>query len=358
MKYIMTLAFQLVLTLSLLGQKNVLIEKFTNIYCGSCPNAHLIIKDLLDQYPNAIWVNHHKPIDFDVNKLVNDNSVVLWEDFNVVGVPTAMIDRVAFGNSVARGSSAWRSSIEAQNQLEPVMSIEIKNVTFDIDSRTFDFDVESVFSQIPDDGDYRISVMMIEDGVYEKQHSYFNQVVGHPLEGRGDIIWDYVHSNVVRTILDEPWGTAGIIPQSPSVGESYAKGYSYTVPDEYKVHRFKIVAMVSHYGQLDITNAQVLNAVEVDTRELDLLLSVNEEVEAAQVMFSIKPNPAIDILNLEFQSLPDSLIILDNLGQQIQSLEPDKSGLHLNISDYKSGSYYLIAKIGEKQYAQSFVVIR
>jgi len=358
MKVLLTVVVQLVFIVSLLGQKNVLIEKFTNIYCGSCPNAHLIIHDYLDQYPNAIWVNHHKPIDFDFNPLVNEQSVTLWEDFNVAGVPTAMIDRVASGNSVARGSSSWGGLIESQNQKEAIANIEIKNVTFDLESRTFDFDVNATFSQIPASGDYRLSVMMVEDGVKKKQHSYYNDVAGHPLEGRGDIIWDYAHTNVVRTILDDAWGSDDVIPAIPEVGESYSKGYSYTVPDEYKAYKFLIVAMVSKYGQNDITDAEVLNAAQVDTRELDLILSANKEVRKEEMILALNPNPSSDRLNVQFATTPQSITIISESGQQIDTFQPNTSELNLDIRAYQAGGYYLIVLIDGKQYAETFVIIR
>ena len=358
MKYILTLIVQILVTLSVLGQKSILIEKFTNIYCGSCPNAHLIIKDYLDQYPEAIWVNHHKPIDFDVNELVNQHSVVLWEDFNVPGVPTAMINRIATGNSVARPSSTWGTLIESEKQAEALTQVEIKDVSYDLDTRTFGFQVETIFKTLPTQGDYRISVMMIEDGVYDKQHSYFNDVAGHPLEGRGDIIWDYVHSNVVRTIIDGGWGTAGVIPQSIELNTTYGKEYTYTVPEAYKAHRFKIVAVVSRYGEDDITNAQVLNATEVDTRDLDLILSASEEVESEEMILTLSPNPASDILNVQFNEIPQFVYIINELGQQVVSLQPKNKSLNLDIDSYKVGGYYLLAEVSGVQYTETFVISR
>lgn len=280
------------------------------------------------------------------------------EDFNVPGVPTAMIDRVASGNSVARGSSSWEGLVETQNKAEEIVVVDIENITFDLDTRTFDFEVAASFSQVPPQGEYRLSVMMVEDEVKKKQHSYYNEVAGHPLEGRGDIIWDYVHSNVVRSILDEAWGTAGVIPQSPSVGESYAKGYSYTVPEEYKAHKFKVVAMVSRFGKDDVTNAEVLNAAEVDFRDLDLILSASEEVADKQMILALTPNPASDKLHVQFSTLPQSMTIINESGQEVDSLKPQELNLELNITDYKSGGYYLIADIGGQQYAETFVVVR
>ena len=70
----------------------VVIEKFTNSHCGVCPNATLKIEEIIEKYPNTLWLMHHKP--FPDNPMNNYESLALWDELNVPGVPYGIIDRI------------------------------------------------------------------------------------------------------------------------------------------------------------------------------------------------------------------------------------------------------------------------
>lgn len=82
------------------AQKNVLFEKFTNAYCGVCPDATLDLMEIVENNPDVIWISHHKPVTWTDNPLTNERSIAIWDDLNVSGVPQGMVDRTVYDGSL------------------------------------------------------------------------------------------------------------------------------------------------------------------------------------------------------------------------------------------------------------------
>ena len=204
------------ISFSLPAQKRVIVEKFTSAFCGSCPNAAIMIQQFQEDYPGTIWVSHHKPTWWTDYKLQNDQSDALWEELNVIGTPRGMVDRTPVNNQLVVSSGSWQTQLVQQLEEPHYADLEVNNVSYDLESRTFEFDIQVDFEQAPPAGNLHLSAIILEDSVTgTEQHNYFNEVEGHPLEGLGDIIWNYHHRNVARAILDGPWGTANVFPESP-----------------------------------------------------------------------------------------------------------------------------------------------
>jgi len=347
----------LFLAFSAQGQKKVVIEKFTNSSCGVCPNASLILKDIVSKYDNVIWVSHYKNNGWFENPLTNDQTAQLWSELAVPSNPLGMIDRIPNGNFSFYSSNDWENRIT--ELLEEVVNSEviIKNVVYDRDNRTISFDTEVVFFEDMPASDYRISAMIVEDDVTgQEQSSYYNEVAGHPLEGRGNLIWDYEHPNVVRAVLDDAWGTQGIIPMSPQADEVYTNSYSYVVPEDYDPTKMKIVAMVNNYEEGNVFNREIFNADQVFLNDLGLqLTSVTSSL--VDLGISIYPNPVAEILYIESIDDLAKFSILDVNGRVVQQGELSSENA-INVSQLENGTYLLSLQLNADFGVAKFSVFR
>jgi len=357
MRFILLFTFCLFQLTQASAQKKVVIEKFTNFSCGACAGAAYVIKDIQEEQPDLIWISHHKPVDWIDNELNNDDSAAIWWDLDGPGNPTAMIDRTSGSSGLIATSPRWATRIEEQLQKKPLAQINVNDVDFDADTRTFTFDLEVIFDEAPASDRFSISAIMVEDRVRSMhQHSYFNTVAGHPLEGRGDIIYDYEHRNVVRAILDNPWGSNTVIPPNPEIAKSYEMSYSYQVPDTYQLDKMKIVGLISLHDEDDMRNRPVLNATEIDLNELGFQLSNVVEAEAGSIV-SISPNPSASVINVEFHRLPRSIELLDIDGKTIihrNNFAGNK--MAIDVTELRAGNYIFLSHYENETRAQKIQI--
>ena len=93
----------------------------------------------------------------------------------------------------------------------------------------------------------------MESGVKADQANYFDQTPGHPFEGLGNPIINYVHNDGLRNALSSLFGDA--IPETTAFQE-YKKNYTFTVPSNYVGNNLSFVVMVVD-SENNAKNAQV-----------------------------------------------------------------------------------------------------
>lgn len=338
------------------AQKKVLFEKFTNAYCGVCPDASLQLKEMTDQNADLIWISHHRPNTFTDNPLNNERSTALWTDLNIAGVPSGMVDRIQVNNSITISRSLWDEKVQEQLDGPTAFDIEIGNVSYDLDTRELDFEVSAEVIADAAPGPYRLTAYIVEDSCFYRQHSYWNDEAGHPLEGLGDILWGYPHINMVRTIMEDHWGSAGVIPDFPEVGTSYSHNYTYTIPAEYKAKDIKIVAMVALFDEVNVFPGEIQNANQLKLKDLNIAVSSTDDVKP--LLASLSPQPARDILELSYEFIPSEVMILDMHGQLIQRFTPNGLKNSLDLSTYRSGNYFVMINNSGSWTAQLISVVR
>ena len=357
MKKISTLLILQFLCICLFGQKNVLFEKFTNAYCGVCPDATLQLIELTNLYPNLIWVSHHKPVSWTDNPLTNETSIALWDHVQVPGVPIGMVDRTQYGNSILVNRNLWAGLINSQSNKSSSFQVNIESVNYDPNTRILEFDVSSEVIEEVVEGSYRITTYVVEDSVNTtEQHSYFNEVAGHPLEGRGKIIWDYYHRNVVREILDNHLGLPDIIPNEPQVGEEYSNTFTYQIPPEYKAHRIKLVAMVSKFDEVNQFPGEVLNATIINLKDLNLDLTNSNDI--SEIDFKLYPNPASEYIKIHLETIPHQILVVDASGKDQMVLKPSGNQIIIDVQTLVSGNYFIILDYVDYKRGRMIKIVR
>ena len=118
MKNLLTIALALVTTISFAQtfvsttpeNKNVVLEEFTGIYCGFCPDGHVIGQGLHDANPNDVFLinihtggysNPNGPSDPDFNCLYG---AAIGSASGLAGYPAGTVNRATFNGIAPQGS--------------------------------------------------------------------------------------------------------------------------------------------------------------------------------------------------------------------------------------------------------------
>jgi len=87
-------------------------------------------------------------------------------------------------------------------------------------------------------------------------------------------------------------------------------------------------------------------------------IEINQLVDGAFNGINIYPNPATDLLRVDYQNLPvNQIAIYNSMGKLVQYVDIDATGTAMvKVNNYTSGVYLIIAQANDKLYKNVFVV--
>lgn len=334
--------------------RKVLLEEFTGANCGNCPMGAHTMDSLLGIYPDLIGVSLHS---YQVPDAMFFPQIDTIGTAYSPGAPLGATDRIynASWGYVADLYTNWNAAIQSQLLLPAKLGVSL-NTTWNSASRTITAQISTnIIANLPS-GDYRFNLYVVEDSVtgtgpgYD-QENFYSTVVGNPFYGMGNPIVGYTHRHVVRAILPQAWGQAGIISAAPISGQNFTTTINYTLPIAYNENRIKLVAFVSNIT----TNHQgddVLNAIEVP-----LQLSSGVTPALSENQFSIFPNPTNGVMVIESNDNVGEIIISNLLSEVVlkQRLEGKKSTV--DISAMENGIYFITTILGENHTTQKIIKV-
>lgn len=341
---------------STFSQRHVVVEKFTNAYCGACAGAAVTLKNIVDDHPDVIWLSHHKPISWIDNGLTNEESIGLWNELEVLGTPMGMVNRVEQNGQLLMGSSQWKAAVVSEEAKSQQVAIALNDFSFDENNRSVSFEIAVEILSDLEEADYQLNIVMVEDSVWGvEQHSYFNDVAGHPLEGLGDVIWGYPHRNVVRHIFDNRWGTDDVFSEDLIAGTVVTQNYSYDIPFTSRLSTYQVVAFVSKYDEA-FADLTIIDANRFRLSDYGITLGLSEDIIDSELTLTIEPNPITTQLTIKTAKLAKQFIIIDSHGKAVYQFTPSGSVDSYDVSGLSSGRYTLLAIHEVGIASQSFVV--
>ncbi len=214
-------------------KRKVVVEDYTGTWCGFCPAVAVAIDELRAVTDDVAVVAIHKSSSSIPDPLNFDRISELQDMFDVDnGFPKAQINRtVPWPRPYDLGQA---TSMAGQNT----------DVSIAINSRlngdNLSVAVDVIYENGSNQGD-KLVVYLLENGVVSPQANYYDQTPGHPYEGKGNPIENYVHNDGLRNSLSNLFGDA--IPNLPAF-EVYSKTYNFTVPSHYVGENLSFVIMV------------------------------------------------------------------------------------------------------------------
>lgn len=258
------------------SNRNVVLEEYTGIYCGYCPDGHVRAKALEDKFPGRVVV-----INIHAGSYANPQSGSGHPDFRttygpdllskagVAGFPAGTINREVFtggnyqqqqpptGEALSRGGWDPAGSVVV-GQASPVNVGAI--TSWNGSTRELTVDVELYYTDNAD-ATNKLNVVFLENGYVGYQ--------GGSAEGA-----NYVHNKILRHMLTGTWGET---ISTTTKGTLVQKTYKYTVPSEYDVLECDIAVFVTKGN-----NRFVYTGIKVPAKTPDAVLSTSGDMIAAK----------------------------------------------------------------------------
>ena len=353
------------------GKKRTLIEEFTTVPCGYCPDGHIVLEGILTNHSDVIGVCHHDGFGTD-GMTISEHTT--YASAFADGAPTAAVDRHRFpgdGGNIAISRNLWESAaVDRLSQPAPC-KVQVYG-TFNSSTRALDVTAKVDFVDYALPGDLRITLFVVENhvtgsGTNWDQHSYYYNTSGHPMyhvgvyNGSYAAVAGYDHKHVVRDVLSPVWGTSSIISANTAPSQSYTKNYTATLDATWKPNDVSLVVFVSKYNS-DNNKKDILNSYKVT---LNNLSSIPDALEPTtdQVQVNIYPNPVenIGIVDFSLNSKQQvSYSIYNTYGQMVysgrnQNYASGNNTLYFDASKFESGVYIIKLTIGDQTISKVFV---
>lgn len=214
-------------------KRKVVVEDYTGTWCGFCPGVALAIDLLREETDDVAIVAIHKSSAGITDPLNFGRIRDLQDMFGVDdGFPKAQINR-----NVSWPRPYDLSQVTSMAGSNTDVSIAI-NSQLTGSNLTVKVNVVYENGSIPGD---KLVVYLLENGIVSPQANYYNETPGHPYEGLGNPIENYVHNDGLRNSLSDLFGDA--IPNLPAF-EVFTKEYTLSVPSNYVGQNLSFVVMV------------------------------------------------------------------------------------------------------------------
>lgn len=251
-------------------KKNVLIEEFTGIHCGYCPEAHVIAHNLNYLHPTRIFsIAVHSgsyaipgPDEPDY-RTADGNSIDEGLGTTNAGRPCGVLNRADFSGSFILNRGIWSQVCKSIMKEDAPVNLLIKSEC-DASTRELKITVEGYCTgDMPSEKAY-LSVALTQDNIKGPQSG-------------GGVGSDYVHMSMLRDYISDVWGDE----VSVAKGEYFTKEYTYTIPEQiYAPSASKgvavtfpdinVIAFLSEEGKSNIMNVA---SVRPEYKNLEMSLS-------------------------------------------------------------------------------------
>lgn len=239
-------------------KKVAVLEDFTGVRCGYCPDGHTIAATLLSNNPGkfivmavnagsyaapqAGWANFTTPYG---QSLVSQSAVT--------GYPAGTMNRHQFSggqyniqnNGLAMGRSGWTAAANTIMAENAPVNIGAKS-TYDAASKKLTIKVDLYYTEA-ETVQNNINIALLQSGIVAKQ------------SGGGD---NYVHNHVLRDLITGQWGDP-IPSEKTAKGSKYTKTFTYTVPAD-----FNGAVIPPGGGAVDIAKCDIVVFVTRDKVEI------------------------------------------------------------------------------------------
>ena len=244
--------------------RNVLIEDFTGRMCVNCPDAHLIVNNIVEQNLGRVWsVNIHSGY-FSPTTYPNMNTSIgetLLNGFSIQAFPMGHVNR---STSTPLGREVWASTVESQlSQMSEVNMAGYVNI--DRDTRMVDITLEIYYTSNSSESSNYLSIIMLQDSIMGSQ-------LGSQYNPSQIINGQYCHMHVLRDMITSDWGDE-ISPTT--AGTLITKNYTYEIPEtigspngvEVDIDNIHFVAFITEKYQ-GIPTRPILNVCEINEAEI------------------------------------------------------------------------------------------
>ncbi len=236
--------------------KSTILEEFTGIHCGYCPDGHLIASNMHEANPDrVILINIHQG-SFATPGAGEPDYTTTWGDAianqtGLTGYPAGTVNRHVFSTAqtpggTANGRSTWTSM--SSTIMQEVSPVNVgASSSYNSGTNELTIDVEAYYTSNSSSPTNYINVVLIQDSLLGPQSGGTNY---NPSNYVGS---DYVHSHMLRDMITGQWGD---LISNTSQGSLFQNQYVYTVPADV------------NGNPIDVTNCHVVVYVTETYQEI------------------------------------------------------------------------------------------
>ncbi|MDE5574138.1 MAG: Omp28-related outer membrane protein [Bacteroidales bacterium] len=239
--------------------RKALLEEYTGIHCGFCPDGHARANALLEQYPDDLFImNIHAGSYADPNPgevdLRTEYGEALVSNAGVGGFPAGSVSRHIFsGKNTATDRGSWATNVPKILAMASPVNIAAKG-TLDWENRTLSVTVQVYYTANSAAATNYIHVAVTQDNIVGTQAgASYNPAQVLP-GGK------YIHHHAFRDFLTGQWGDA---VTTTTQGSFVEKTYTKTLPETIKNVNLNLIDL--HFiAFVTESHNEVLNACKVE----------------------------------------------------------------------------------------------
>lgn len=208
------------------SNRNALVEEFTGVNCGYCPEGHKFVNELMAANPGrAFGINVHAG-QYAVRYTTSFGSA-LAQQSNLTGYPAGTVNRHIFsGYSQSNGTAMSRGkfTMAAQEIMSQTSCANIAaKATIDKSTRELKVNVAVYYTGQPGGQTNMLNVAIIEDSIWGPQSggSSLNPAQYNAATQK------YCHTHMLRHLVTGQWGDEIATTQ----GQQIKRSYTYTLPE-------------------------------------------------------------------------------------------------------------------------------
>lgn len=238
--------------------RKVLIEDYTGHTCGNCPDAAVVLKNILASNPNVVALAVHAGSTFappQPPKYPDDWRTEVGTAFDnrfgvsSAGQPNGLINRRSVSGSPIVFHTSWANLVNQYLSEDPIADVELGIKTyFDPSTRRLVTYVHSGFVETIAE-EVNLGVYLVEDSIVGAQKWYNQGLVD-------DYMHDYVHMDMLRQNISPVWGVS--LGANNAAGKILRREWQMVVPAEFHAEHLKVLAFV-----YKVSNNEVIQATDV-----------------------------------------------------------------------------------------------
>ena len=236
--------------------KKVILEEYTGIYCGYCPDGHSRAQALKNQYPNDVFlINIHTGGYAIPNPAINDPDFrtpfgdAIASQSNLTGYPSGSVNRQYFSSLASNGGTAmgrgnWNTAASQVLNQSAYVNVGVE-ATINVQNNELTVHVEGYYTgNSPQNTNY-LNVVLTQ-----------NNTLG-PQTG-GGMGSDYNHMHRLVHMITGQWGE---VISTTSTGSFIDETFTYTIPSNYNgidvlITELNVIAFITETQQEIISGAE------------------------------------------------------------------------------------------------------
>ena len=202
--------------------KKVLLEEFTGIHCGNCPDGHAMAHKLQIAKPEEVFIiavhaGHYAEPYPDQADLRTEDGITIHDFYPISGYPSGMVSRRPYENEYAISRSIWSRAAKETNAETAPVNLMI-NCEYDDFYEEITVTVEGYWVEDAPNDSTRLSIALLQNNIQAYQAG----------SGVGD---EYMHQHVLRDYITEAFGD---LISTNKKGEYFTATYKYALPEDYR----------------------------------------------------------------------------------------------------------------------------